>query len=669
MKKVFVVSKTHLDLGFTDFADNVLKKYMNEYIPDAVRLAEEVNTDEKRFVWTTGSWILKKALKGANGAAVRKALAEGNIAPHAMPFTLHTELLDEKSLDYALSVVDELDEITGRKTTAAKMTDVPGHTISLVPILAKHGIKLLHIGVNGASAMPEVPECFLWRHESGAEVVVVYSGSYGGAFSSEYVDEILYFDHTVDNRGARSKEKTIEALEKIKSKYPGYIVEAGRMDDFADAIWEKRNHLPVVTEEIGDTWIHGAATDPYKAGALRELIKLRNEAISSGTLDEKSIPYSILMDNILCLAEHTCGGDSKIFLSDYAHYDKKSFLEALKADDNSMPAEILEDEYGMDVLKKRESGEYRKGSYREIEKTWLEQRQYINNAVFALPAELQEKAIEAIARLRPEYEEPEVTKLCNVLEKDDIKLEIKYGYINCTYKGKKVLSSGDRSPVSYMTFTADDYDCWLQNYTRDFEDNHIWSLPDFCRPYFHNADGKYPAGRFNPAFFRSYVKDDILYAEYISDRDHVKNAGCPEKFVISFAVDKNMVKINLSWYGKEASRIPEATMFTLYPADTEKVEAIKCGRKVDIRNIVEYGNRRLFATEGLELNDGKMKIRNIHSPLCMPGFDNLVRFNNNYPDYANDGISFVLHDSIWGTNFPLWYSDNACFDFELTFAD
>ena len=28
MKKVYVVSKTHLDLGFTDYARNILQKYI-----------------------------------------------------------------------------------------------------------------------------------------------------------------------------------------------------------------------------------------------------------------------------------------------------------------------------------------------------------------------------------------------------------------------------------------------------------------------------------------------------------------------------------------------------------------------------------------------------------------------------------------------------------------
>ena len=165
MKKVFVVSKTHLDLGFTDYAENIRQKYINTFIPSAINLASNVNTDNKKcFVWTTGSWILKEALEHGTDEqkkSLTEAIKKGDIVPHAMPFTTHTELLDEDTLDYGLSIVDRLDKIRGKKTIAAKMTDVPGHTKALVKILANHGIKLLHIGVNGASAVPEIPECFL----------------------------------------------------------------------------------------------------------------------------------------------------------------------------------------------------------------------------------------------------------------------------------------------------------------------------------------------------------------------------------------------------------------------------------------------------------------------------------------------------------------------------
>lgn len=67
------------------------------------------------------------------------AIKNGNIAPHALPFTTHSEILDYDTFDYGLSIVVELAKIRGRKTVAAKMIDVPGHTKGIVKLLAKHG--------------------------------------------------------------------------------------------------------------------------------------------------------------------------------------------------------------------------------------------------------------------------------------------------------------------------------------------------------------------------------------------------------------------------------------------------------------------------------------------------------------------------------------------------
>lgn len=55
MKKILVVFKTHLDIGFTDFADTVVERYMKEYIPNAIHVARQMREEKERFIWTTGS--------------------------------------------------------------------------------------------------------------------------------------------------------------------------------------------------------------------------------------------------------------------------------------------------------------------------------------------------------------------------------------------------------------------------------------------------------------------------------------------------------------------------------------------------------------------------------------------------------------------------------------
>lgn len=43
----------------------------------------------------------------------------------------------------------------------------------------------------------------------------------------------------------------------------------------------------------------------------------------------------------------------------------------------------------------------------------------------------------------------------------------------------------------------------------------------------------------------------------------------------------------------------------------------------------------------------------------------ILEYDNKIESIEEDGISFVLYDNVWGTNFPLWYEENARFKFEI----
>ena len=42
-QKIHLIFKTHLDIGFTDYAKNVLQKYFKEYIPASISVAKEIS--------------------------------------------------------------------------------------------------------------------------------------------------------------------------------------------------------------------------------------------------------------------------------------------------------------------------------------------------------------------------------------------------------------------------------------------------------------------------------------------------------------------------------------------------------------------------------------------------------------------------------------------------
>ena len=212
-RTLHLIFKTHLDIGFTRQAHEVVEAYLNHYIPAAIALARELAADggRERFVWTTGSWLINEALEvytGERRRVLEQALGQGHLAWHGLPFTTHTEYLDASLIRHGLSLSQGLDRRFGRTTIAAKMTDVPGHTVALVPLLAEAGIRFLHLGVNPASTVPAVPPCFRWQH-AGAEITVMYSGSYGETAVLPGLDHGLAFGHTGDNHGPQSATETV----------------------------------------------------------------------------------------------------------------------------------------------------------------------------------------------------------------------------------------------------------------------------------------------------------------------------------------------------------------------------------------------------------------------------------------------------------------------------
>ncbi|MEG1835479.1 MAG: DUF5054 domain-containing protein [Oscillospiraceae bacterium] len=676
MKKLIVVSKTHLDLGFTDYAKNIKEKYLNEFIPDAIKIAKSLNTNEKKsFVWTTGSWLIKEAIKGSseeNKKMLIEALKKGDIAPHAMPFTTHTELLDADTLDYGLSIVDEIDKITGRKTIAAKMTDVPGHTIGLVPLLAKHGIKLLHIGVNGASAVPKVPPCFVWKN-GDSEIIVIYSGDYGGVFECDYIDDILYFDHTLDNHGAKDPASVGKKVEKIRAKYQDYDVVAGRIDDYAELLWKVKEKLPVLTDEIGDSWIHGSSSDPYKSAALRALIDLKNKWLNDNTLVKDSEEYVNFTDNLLCVAEHTCGMDMKCFFADYENYLRKDFDRARKKDEVQMKHIFRDFPQNLLTFFSRTFGGYKKGSYSAIEKSWQEQREYINCAVLALSNSHKVEAEKELSKLIPNKlvsEIGEAIEIGKTYEFSSQKFAVnEFGGISFYSIDNNIIVENNNNPsLIYRSYGKSDYDFWLKNYTRDIEKTMSWAVGDFARPLLKYADKKYKQGSFPYKVKSGKINENQIVLTLSIDDYCYKNLGSAKTAQIIYTFYDNKLVVEIIWIDKPANRLTESTTLCFYPKiDDNSLVFTKIETEINPLKVVEDGNRNLSAVRNIKFNSNgeKVKITNHHSPLVALGEGKILKFDNKFEDVQKSGISYILHNNVWGTNFPIWYEDNAYFKFTI----
>ena len=571
IKEVFVIFKTHLDIGYTDYSENVVKKYLENFIPGAIKTGYELKGTDTPFIWTVGSWLIWEGLKRDTDERLEQAIKDGIIAWHGLPFTSHTEIMSEKLFDYGLSLSEKLDKRFGKKTTGSKMTDVPGHTIGMVKHLAKHGIKFLHIGVNEATPNPEVPDIFKWKCEDD-EVIVMYDNGYGA--EQVYEDFAVCFGHTFDNTGAQSVEEIKKLYEKLREKYPNAEIKAATLSDVAEKVSTLKN-LPVIYNEIGDTWIHGAGTDPKKLGMYRELLRYIDENDADADLS----------DNLLLVPEHTWG----MCLNKYFHNTDIWYNEDFK---------------------RTEGSEERIA----FEKSWEEQRDYVRKASELLGVNVDY-----------ELSEPELSDY------------------------EKIGTDEPEFEFSWQLFDTSDYKRYMEKYLTFTPENVGWAIWDYLKLGLPT----YKGGIYTAKTIEAYKKENSTLYKLEFDKIVTEKYGLPYAWV-----ETDGENFELKWFGKEASRLPQAFWLKFKGYD-ENWKVSKLGQWIDPERTI--GSPLIMGTDR-GVNNGKVQIECLDSTLVAPFGRRLLDFDENP---QGQDMYFNLYNNIWNTNFPMWYSDDTRFRFKI----
>ncbi len=652
---VHVIFKTHLDVGFTDYARHVVDRYINQFIPDAITLAHAMkqNHPDEPFRWTVGSWLIYEYLERATTEQRRQmelAIQDDMVAWHAVPFTTHTELMDATLFRYALSLSQELDKRFGKTTIAAKMTDVPGHTRAMIPLLAEAGIRFFHVGVNPAASVPDVPPVFIWRDDnSDSEILMMYQQVYGDVMILPGTSEAVALIFTGDNLGPPSPESVHKSYIDLRREFPNATFIGSTLDAVAHSILNARPELPVITAEIGDTWIQGAGTDPTKISQYRELLRLREEwlvedRISKTRLDK--VHHALMM-----IPEHTWGMDLKTHLRDYEHYDTIAFAKM-----RSDPV------------------------FTAFEASWTEQREYINDVLNALDdSDLRQEAEQRLRTIKPQ--KPDITQYhvtTNTQFENEywsLKLDPETGaIIHLINKPTGRIIAHSDNPLAlftYETFSTADYDRYWHQYIRDreFGEVRIWAHPDNTKPGLQVDQH----GTWHPIVntIHHYSNDKsmsiVITATMATDSQRI---GAPSEIMIEYRLmSTEVIEIDVQWFNKPACRLPEAFWLTFQPITimSGKWAIKKLDGYINPANVTNLAARTLHGFNEkirYQENEFHLNIHSLDAILVAPGKPSLLNFHNQLPD-VRDGIHVNLYNNIWGTNFPMWFGDDARFRFSI----
>ncbi len=662
---IHLVFKTHLDIGFTDLAGNVVKTYFDVFIPSAIDTARKLKETGRsdRFIWTTGSWLIYEYLEHGTAKQrkeLEKAIEAGDIRWHGLPFTTHTELMDKALFKHGLSLSHQLDKRFGKKTISGKMTDVPGHTRGIVPMLSEAGIRFIHLGANEASTPPDVPPTFLWKDAAThTSVMVMYQkGGYGGLIRVPGLGHTLAFAHTNDNHGAQSLEEVQKIYHDLRQKFPDAEIIGSTMDAFASHLLKAEPQLPVIEQELGDTWIHGVGSDPTKISRYRELVRLRQYWLGSGKIEADDPKLTAFSNKLMLVPEHTWGMDEKVHLKDYVNYEQKAFQKARASD-----------------------------PFRKFESSWAEQRAYIDEAVKALGnSPMAKEANDHLKAIQPNALSTEGYKLVKnastVFDTPhfEIGFDAQTGAIS--HLVEKQNKRNWASPTlllglfRYQTFSQDDYDRFRKNYIINKRKTRFWSLDDYTKPGMDVAGAE---SRFwLPTLANLYTKQDgqgqSFMLELKAADEASKKYGCPQKIwvQINLTMDQKSIHFDVQWFDKQANRLPEAVWFSFNPVtrDAGQWSMDKLGSAISPLDVIRNGNRKLHAVEsGVTYHDSEnqITIETLDAALVAPGEPSLLNFNNRQPNLKN-GMHFNLLNNVWGTNFPMWFEDDARFRFEIVFS-
>ena len=624
IQEVLIIFKTHLDVGYTDLASKVSQYYITQLIPRALDVADQLKKEKggDRYIWTTGSWLIWEYLNKAEPKAaerLKKAIREGDISYTLSPYSMESEIMSEPLFRATFLAAKRLDQMFGRKTIAAKMTDVPGHTRSIVTPLADAGAVMLAVGPNGCCSVPKVPRFCRWRDTNGKEIILFYTASYGGEELLPDGKTLVAVVFTPDNVGPHNRNQAKNIFNRYRKRFPNAKVTASTFNDVAQRVAQMRGLLPVVTSEIGDTWVYGYPSTPQRMIEFRALNRLFDRWVAEKKIDltlDRSISFILELCQI---PEHTQGACVEWHVKNYDKYDPDIFMDARK-----------------------------KGVFSFAERTWRDTTAFLRSSLKYLPDNLRLEAETALTEVAQKKNPPDLPAVAPSISVDRPALTVPL--------------LGGALKMTGLFYRCHDYAD-----TKDYQFRYLpyASVPLEC------AFGK-------PGLQKSKAVSARLIARIIDEKTLDTKEARETLYTCGFNIPKgvdprivtrgvsvkvrelkgeNRAELEVTLYGKPAVRYPEAYWFSFDTVNARKLIAQKVGEPVDISDVVTNGSRNFHGIDryiDIVRKDGTFRITSLDAFLVGLGRDPGYNYSRNDPVSLNEGLHFNLCNNLWGTNFSMW---------------
>ncbi len=187
--EVYLLHHSHVDIGYTHVQTEVLQKHFG-YFEQVIELARK-SADYPagaQFKWNVEVlWAVDAYLKQASEERKEQfieAVKKGWINLDALYGNELTALCRPEELVRLVGFAEKMRRLCGVKIDSAMITDVPGYTWGIVPVLAQSGVKYFAVGPNrghriGYTLSEWGDKPFYWQSPSGKEEILCWLAGEG----------------------------------------------------------------------------------------------------------------------------------------------------------------------------------------------------------------------------------------------------------------------------------------------------------------------------------------------------------------------------------------------------------------------------------------------------------------------------------------------------------
>jgi len=351
---LYLLHHSHSDIGYTHH-QTVVEKMHHDFFREAVELSDNTanNPEGSRFKWNVEvCWAVESYLEECSPEEKEnfiRVVRQGGIGLDGLWTNQLTGICTPEELIQLVQRSSRLAEECGTELRSAMITDIPGYTWSLVPVMAKSGIRYFSPGTNTFHRIGDIKDTwgdkpFYWVSKSQQDSVLTwfpargYSWFHTGLGSGEpknllteepifeYVDELKRESFPYDmsiiryNIGSDNGPPHKALPDIVKSWNEHYITPKLNIATTAEAfeIFENKygDNLPSFAGDLSPYWEDGASSSAKETAivndAAERLVQAQALWVLSGNKDYPFDQIKEAWKNILLFDEHTWGSWNSI---------------------------------------------------------------------------------------------------------------------------------------------------------------------------------------------------------------------------------------------------------------------------------------------------------------------------------------------------------------------